>query len=47
MSTHYRYAQPEHGMFLGYAGVDQEQMRAGIERLRLAFQDLERSGTSN
>jgi GntR family transcriptional regulator / MocR family aminotransferase len=46
MSTHYRYAPPEHGMFLGYAGVNEEQTRLGIERLRLAFQDLERSRTS-
>ncbi len=47
MSTHYRYARPEHGMFLGYAGVDHEQARAGVERLRLAFQDLERSRSGN
>ncbi|MCP4380842.1 MAG: PLP-dependent aminotransferase family protein [Hyphomicrobiales bacterium] len=42
MSPHYRFAEPEQGMFLGYAGVDQDTTRRGVERLRLAFQDLER-----
>jgi GntR family transcriptional regulator/MocR family aminotransferase len=43
MSTHYRYSKPEHGMFLGYAGIDAEQTRIGVERLRSAFEELERS----
>jgi GntR family transcriptional regulator/MocR family aminotransferase len=41
MSPHYRYSAPEQGMFLGYAGVDQKQMRAGVERLRRAFIEVE------
>jgi GntR family transcriptional regulator/MocR family aminotransferase len=42
MSTQYRHAEPEHGMLLGYAGVAQDQMHAGIEKLRAAFLELER-----
>ena len=43
LSRHYRHSTPEHGMFLGYAGVNGEDMRAGIERLRSAFEDLDRA----
>ena len=42
MSTQYRHSKPEHGMFLSYAGVNTEQARDGVEKLRLAFEDLER-----
>ncbi len=41
LSVHYRHARPEHGMLLGYAGVGQEQARAGVERLRAAFEELD------
>lgn len=40
MSTHYRFAEPQQGMFLGYAGVDRDQTRTGIARLRMAFEDV-------
>ena len=40
LSTNYRHAKPEHGVFLGYAGVSQENARIGVERLRSAFEDL-------
>ena len=42
MSTQYRHAGPEHGMLLGYAGVGQDEMLAGVEKLRAAFIELER-----
>ena len=42
MSTQYRHSKPEHGMFLSYAAVNTEQARDGVEKLRLAFEDLER-----
>jgi GntR family transcriptional regulator/MocR family aminotransferase len=45
MSTQYRYAEPEHGMLLGYAGVGQDEMHAGVEGLRAAFLELERGTT--
>ena len=43
MSQHYHYSQPQHGMFLGYAGVDERHMHRGVERLRRAFEELEQS----
>ena len=43
ISKHYRHSPPAHGMFLGYAGVEEEQARLGVERLRSAFQEIERS----
>ena len=42
MSTHYRFAEPQQGMFLGYAGVDKDATQLGVERLRQAFRDVER-----
>ena len=42
LSTQYRHSTPEHGLLLGYAGVGQEQARTGIERLRRAFEDIDR-----
>jgi GntR family transcriptional regulator/MocR family aminotransferase len=38
LSRHYRHSPPEHGMFLGYAGVNGEAMRIGVERLRATFE---------
>jgi GntR family transcriptional regulator/MocR family aminotransferase len=43
LSTQYRHSAPEHGMLLGYAGVGREQMLIGVERLLMAFEDLEQS----
>ena len=43
MSQHYHDSPPRHGMFLGYAGVNERQMHRGIERLRLVFEELELS----
>ena len=42
LSRHYRHAPPEQGMFLGYAGVSSEAMRVGVERLRAAFEEIEK-----
>jgi GntR family transcriptional regulator/MocR family aminotransferase len=41
LSVHYRYTPAEQGLLLGYAGVDHDGMRHGVERLRLAFRDIE------
>lgn len=43
LSRHYRHSPPEHGMFLGYAGINGEAMRAGVERLRAAFEEMDLS----
>jgi GntR family transcriptional regulator/MocR family aminotransferase len=43
LSRHYRYSTPEHGMFLGYAGINGEAMRAGVERLRAVFEEIDSS----
>jgi GntR family transcriptional regulator/MocR family aminotransferase len=40
LSTQYRHGTPEHGLILGYAGVNQDQARVGIERLRTVFQKI-------
>jgi GntR family transcriptional regulator/MocR family aminotransferase len=42
LSMQYRHTKPDHGLMLGYAGVNEEQTQIGIERLRLAFEDLDR-----
>lgn len=42
LSAQYHHSPPEQGAFLGYAGVKEDQMRVGIERLRKAFEDVER-----
>lgn len=44
LSAQYRHSEPEHGLMLGYAGVNRVQMRTGVERLHSAFADLERGG---
>ncbi len=41
ISSHYRFSRPAHGLFLGYAGVDRDHAERGVERLRMAFQDIE------
>jgi GntR family transcriptional regulator/MocR family aminotransferase len=40
ISSHYRFSPPAHGLFLGYAGVDREHAERGVERLRMAFEDI-------
>jgi GntR family transcriptional regulator/MocR family aminotransferase len=44
LSTQYRHSAPTQGLILGYAGVAQERARVGIERLRAAFEDIDREG---
>ncbi|MCB9992124.1 MAG: PLP-dependent aminotransferase family protein [Hyphomicrobiaceae bacterium] len=44
MSSQYHHFEPQHGAFFGYAGVNFEQMRAGVERLRKAFEELDALG---
>ena len=44
LSTQYRHSVPTQGLILGYAGVAQERARVGIERLRAAFEDIDREG---
>jgi GntR family transcriptional regulator/MocR family aminotransferase len=43
LSLQYRHAPPEHGLMLGYAGVNTENARLGVERLRAAFMEVEKS----
>jgi GntR family transcriptional regulator / MocR family aminotransferase len=42
LSTQYRHSEPKHGLMLGYGGVATERARIGIERLRSAFEEVER-----
>lgn len=44
VSINYRYQQPEHGLLLGFAALDEKAMGVAISGLRAAFEDLERHG---
>ena len=41
LSLQYRHSTPVQGAMLGYAGVGEDDTRAGVSRLRRAFQDLD------